>query len=1219
MAKDRKDYNSISLSPKSYEYLVNKFKDLDEVSAKSLYTDILKAVKEVISDGKIDYLMNLSQVLDDICKIKSEECIKNYQNSDGIGHFNLVSLACKNKVIKVLEYIFSEESKTLYNLCIKLTGVFGKGKLLKITDEFCHNAFYYAMRSNMTDLLNIIVEKWQSEYSDEELDDLLSQSYKELKLRNVSLTIEMQLFLQSKILDLRFFQASTAGNSGTGNTCEQIKKRIELVVRYIRSIKNDYRDKDPDENFIRIAEFIAKSVHILKLLMNSTYDRFPWEEIEFCLLVFISCTKYRYEWNLMYNCVLNKKQLLKHLFNFSVVLETFITQDDEFKNNDVIQLAKSLNLKRESAIDKIIKENSEFRELYDDYEKLRDYCSLILIESYADLIESRDAPGTLRHLLVSRVLQVMGEHLKNTLYSPKLSTKTADTLLSSLSFNTREIVTKLRDSLSSKDTHFIRSEIENKSYFLKNIEADISRIKDLIPDILYRMRIVSVQNLMKKVKLCEKIEDVKECYGPYRRSLELLPKEIDHTNTFKGDFERLEESLLFLDKNLNDKTTWEETLFEEIRNLIQKEKERLEILKRKFHAITKSVSRLKVYVLDENNSCHIIRKMADAFSNVPLEAPSRIIIQIGKKLNELLESVMPRMLRSKSMDVNDILWKITAFLKFERGSVKWIEEFSDVMCRNVRKKVGHQKLCHGLSESLLTAKLSQLKEAFMGFDSNVGTSKEDLSSFESNRELKAVTEMLLLDILCILESSKCRNPFYLDNDFPLLTGRNLRNHLAHENILINICLENSAAQIFVNAKNLLNAVLSKDNKEMYKVIKCDYIKLGSSIEYDLRIINNQRKLFDALEAGNMKDVEKCVNEGADVYGRDCKSSTCLHFAGKAPGIAAVKWVLKQDLSIDSKDTAEQTALHIAAKFNRIEVVRYLVEQKHVSLAVSDVNDDTPLHLAVENKSNDVVEYISKFDIFTTKKNMNGSTPLHMAILSSNNDAAKILLEKETNVDENKTNGNFTALHTATLSKNLDLVKILMAKKASVYSKTDFGGTPLHTAALRKHLEIAKALVVNGADVNAKNEGGITPLEEAAQIGSMEMVNFLSQHGADINASDYRRITALMLAAKYGHASVTELLLQKGAFVDTKNILGFTPLHYAAFWGHYEIVELLLNHRAIIDCKNYKKRTALHLSAVSGHKEIVELLLEKGADINAVDSTYSTASSSCGSTDIVDIN
>ncbi|GBM77332.1 hypothetical protein AVEN_145774-1, partial [Araneus ventricosus] len=407
----------------------------------------------------------------------------------------------------------------------------------------------------------------------------------------------------------------------------------------------------------------------------------------------------------------------------------------------------------------------------------------------------------------------MGEHLKNTLDSPKLTSKTADALLSSLSLETWEIVTKLRDSLSHEETLFIRSEIEKKSYLLKNIETDILRIKDLIPDILYRMRIVFVRSLMKKVKLCKNIEDVKECYGPYRHSLDLLPKVMENINIFKGDFERLEESLLSLDKNVNDKTTWEETLFEEIHNLIQKEKDRLEDLKHEFHLYTKAVSRLKVYVSDENNSCHMIRRMADEFANFSLEDPSRIIIQIGKLLDGLLKSVMPRILRSKNMDVNDILWKITAFLKFEMGSVKWIEEFRDMMCRNAKKKVRHRKLCHDLSKNLLTTKLSQLKEALIDFDSNFVTSKEDLSSFKSNREVQAVTEMLLLDILCILECSLCRNPFYLDNDFPLLTGRNLRNYLAHQNILINVCLGNSAAQILINAKKLLNAVLSKDNKE----------------------------------------------------------------------------------------------------------------------------------------------------------------------------------------------------------------------------------------------------------------------------------------------------------------------------------------------------------------------------------------------------------------------
>ncbi|GBM99856.1 Ankyrin-1 [Araneus ventricosus] len=1198
----RKDYNLLSLTAKSRECVVSEFNDLDEVSAKILYIDILKAVKGVISDDKIDSLMNLSLVLKEVSKTKSDECLTNCQHTEGIGHFNLVSLACKNKAIKVLEFLFSEESQTLYNMSMKLTGVCEK-ELLSITDEFCHNAFYYAIRSNMTDLMKILIDKWTSHYFDEELDDLLSHSYKELKLRNVSLTMEMQLLVQSKILDLRFFHESTGGNSGTGNSWEEIKNRIELVVRCAQSIRTDYWDRDPDEKLIFIAEFIAKNIHVLKYLLKSTYDRLPWEEIEFCLTIFIKCCKNSSEPNLVYNSVLNKKQLLSHLLNFSAALDS---QHHNFENSNVMRLAKSVKLPRDSVIDNIIKENSKFRKLYDDYEKIRDFCSLEIIESYADLIEYSDTTEERRHLLVLRVLQVMGEHMKNTLDSPKLTSKTANALLSSLSFNTRNIITKLRDALSHEESLYIRSEIERKVHLFKNIPRDILKIKVEITNMLSMMRIDSVKNLMTKVRSCDTFEGIKELYGPFYSTVDLHAKEIEKefvNTSIKGDFERLEELISLLDKILNDKTISEKSLFDQIHYLIQRQKDRSENLVQT--NLYSTAFHHNIYISTQMYSSdilYVIRDMVDIFSEtITSESslkPLRKFEHIELLLHELLCRVISRSVSSGNSEVYRIIFSIVDFMHFEKRSVKWIEEFRDIMKQN---KI---LINHILPENLLTSKLSVLKESLREFDLKDGGSSVDFSSFVSNPELRAVLEILVLDISCLLERYFSRNPFFLDSDFPFLIGKNLRNHLAHGNALINICLEDSCAQLLENVKKFLTQ-MSNDGKKIDKVIKCDCAKLERSIDYSLEIIGTQGKLFTALEKGNLKEIEKCVNEGADVYGKDCNSSTCLHFAGRAPDIAAVKWALAKGLDVSSKDNVGQSVLHTAAKFNRTEVIRYLVERKRTALDTCDVNGKTPLHVAVENGSNDVVEYVSKLEINTTVKDKNGSTPLHSAIYRHNIDAAKMLLEKEANVDENKSYCNLTALHIATLSESLSLVGLLIAKKANVNSKSDLGETPLHIASSLGNFEIAESLVLKNADVNARNEAGVTPLHYAVCRDKKRIVEFLLKHKADVNVSDDEQFSPLMTAAIKGNTSISELLVRKGALVNSKDNFGFTPLHFAAARGHCEIVDLLLNHKAIIDCRNGKKQTALHLSAIVGHKEVVELLLKEGASINASESTKST--------------
>ncbi|XP_044731723.1 uncharacterized protein LOC123294681 [Chrysoperla carnea] len=65
----------------------------------------------------------------------------------------------------------------------------GKNTILpNIKDEICQNAFYYAISSSNVELLDTLINKWPGDYFDvhlEELDEILSKAYEELKLKNV--------------------------------------------------------------------------------------------------------------------------------------------------------------------------------------------------------------------------------------------------------------------------------------------------------------------------------------------------------------------------------------------------------------------------------------------------------------------------------------------------------------------------------------------------------------------------------------------------------------------------------------------------------------------------------------------------------------------------------------------------------------------------------------------------------------------------------------------------------------------------------------------------------------------------------------------------------------------------------------------------------------------------------------------------------------------------
>ncbi|GFX64503.1 ankyrin-1 [Trichonephila clavipes] len=187
MALEGSDSNKdlLDLSSKSRRKLYVEFKKMDEVSRKNFYLKILNSVKELVSDDNVRSLNNLNLLLRD-------NKIEYLQNKTGlIENFNLVALACRNKAVKVLKYLFSKRGNTLYDLSIISCG---SRCLFSDNDEFRHNAFYYAIRSNIVDL-RVLISNCLGDKSPEQLDDFLSKGHKELKLRGVFLSDEMELFI----------------------------------------------------------------------------------------------------------------------------------------------------------------------------------------------------------------------------------------------------------------------------------------------------------------------------------------------------------------------------------------------------------------------------------------------------------------------------------------------------------------------------------------------------------------------------------------------------------------------------------------------------------------------------------------------------------------------------------------------------------------------------------------------------------------------------------------------------------------------------------------------------------------------------------------------------------------------------------------------------------------------------------------------------------------
>lgn len=236
----------------------------------------------------------------------------------------------------------------------------------------------------------------------------------------------------------------------------------------------------------------------------------PWEETEFCMICFVSLHTKQQEINLFYHATLDKRKMLQYLEKFAKKLKEL---KETIEGMSIIDKLTSIpNLNRETVVAEIIRNNRQFEELYKDYRQIRDIYSLEKIGSCINLASSVNPGDREGQLVITRVLQIIGEYLKNTLESPKLSSLTSDLILLKLSKNTWKIITDLRNSLSYASSLLKRTEIEANSdiKFYTGVQSDLTEVGETIIDILYDRKIKMIKILLNKIVLSENVEEITE-------------------------------------------------------------------------------------------------------------------------------------------------------------------------------------------------------------------------------------------------------------------------------------------------------------------------------------------------------------------------------------------------------------------------------------------------------------------------------------------------------------------------------------------------------------------------------------------------------------------------------------------------------------------------------------------------------------------------------------
>ncbi|KXJ11654.1 poly [ADP-ribose] polymerase tankyrase [Exaiptasia diaphana] len=138
-----------------------------------------------------------------------------------------------------------------------------------------------------------------------------------------------------------------------------------------------------------------------------------------------------------------------------------------------------------------------------------------------------------------------------------------------------------------------------------------------------------------------------------------------------------------------------------------------------------------------------------------------------------------------------------------------------------------------------------------------------------------------------------------------------------------------------------------------------------------------------------------VENGCSVNAKDKYGNTPLKLAAEKGNIPILKLLLEKGADVNKKDDLSgDTPLHWAAKNDKVKAVHTLLTSGFEDVDVNIQNDSlkTPLHLAVENKSKNVVLLLLYYKANPKQKNKDGEPPLRYAETNNLSDIEKLLKE-----------------------------------------------------------------------------------------------------------------------------------------------------------------------------------------------------------------------------------
>ncbi|HEU4580408.1 MAG TPA: ankyrin repeat domain-containing protein [Polyangiaceae bacterium] len=414
----------------------------------------------------------------------------------------------------------------------------------------------------------------------------------------------------------------------------------------------------------------------------------------------------------------------------------------------------------------------------------------------------------------------------------------------------------------------------------------------------------------------------------------------------------------------------------------------------------------------------------------------------------------------------------------------------------------------------------------------------------------------------------------------------------------------------------------------------------------------QTPLMLAASSGAIEDLQRLLDQGAEVDARDALNRTPLIAAAQAGRNTHVQALLLAGAdgrarglwdasggSLSALDAALQAGKRDTARLIEADTLRTFTTLEGPDLEALDEAGETPLHWVARYADARSAQLLLARGADREARTCparpgdergphqadpHAATPLLLAIWGDNPAVARELLEAHADahaVDE-RGRGVF---HLMRHQDALALTPALLEAGADPLQPDREGKTALDALAERGlRAELLRALAAAGRPQSTATATLPDLLGLIQRLGSdrkpadpTPVLALLESDSELVRATDARGRSALFEASAQGLAPVAEALASRGARVDARDREGRTPLHLAR---DGETVKLLLRLGADVNARDAAGDTPLHLHAASpGSLDAVTALIQGGANTRLADQRRRSAldrARASGSPDVV---